>query len=437
MANVKPRLTRLGAFLALGVLAAAPGFAAGFSIFEQGSKAMGMGGAFTAQADDPTAMFHNAAGLAFQDERAFRAGFTYVTSTVADFEGADPFPGADARGEQTTLQQFPPHAYWVQPLGERVRFGLGIESPFGLATEWDKVDDWPGRYLSSFASLRSVDLNPTLAWRANDSFGIGLGIIGRFSDVELERRVGRNNPFTQTVADIAEVQLQSDFDSGYGWNVGLLHKWNNSFSWGFSYRSKIEIDYQGDARLTQIPTGFPAFDTAVSRALPFGVDLPIETSIEFPDQASLGLLFAITPNLFVETDLNWMGWSSFDQIVINGTNATASAVFNPETSTIHEDWEDVYSYRLGVRYRLASGSELRFGYIYDETPQPDETVSPLLPDANRNGITLGYGGHLGRFPLDLALLYLPFDERTTDVNQDDFNGTYNTTAWLLGVTLGF
>ncbi len=437
MAIAGPRLMRLGAFVALGVLAAAPGFAAGFSIFEQGSKAMGMAGAFTAQADDPTAMFHNAAGLAFQDQRDFRVGFTYVTFSEAKFQGANPFPGEDAAGEQKTLQQFPPHAYWVQPMGERVRFGLGVESPFGLATEWDEVDTWPGRYLSNLASLRAVDLNPTLAWKANDSFGVGFGVIGRFSDVELERRVGRNNPFTQTVSDIADIHLESDFDSGYGWNVGVLHKWNSSFSWGFSYRSKIKIDYQGDARLTQILTGFPAFDGAVSRALPFGVNLPIETSIEFPDVASLGLLFAVTPNVFVETDLNWTGWSSFDQIVINGTNATAAAVFNPESSTIHEDWEDVYNYRLGVRMRLASGSELRFGYVYDETPQPDETVSPLLPDANRSGVTLGYGTQLGRLPLDLALMYLPFDERATNVNQDDFNGTYNTTAWLLGITLGF
>ena len=41
----------LGAVMALGALAAVPMYAAGFGIFEQGTKAMGMGGAFTAQAD--------------------------------------------------------------------------------------------------------------------------------------------------------------------------------------------------------------------------------------------------------------------------------------------------------------------------------------------------------------------------------------------------
>jgi long-chain fatty acid transport protein len=437
MAIAGARWARLGGLVALGLVAAMPARGAGFAIFEQGSKAMGMAGAFTAQADDPSAMFHNAAGLAFQDARAFRLGFTYITFSEAKFQGSDPFPGADATGEQKTLQQFPPHAYWVQPIGDRVRFGLGLNSPFGLSTEWKNVDSWAGRYLSALASLRAIDVNPTLAWKVNDSFGVGLGIVGRFSDVELERRIGRNNPFTQTVSDIAEVHLESDLDSAYGFNFGLLHKWNNSFSWGLSYRSKIKVDYEGDARLRQILTGIPAFDAAVARGLPFNTNLPIETSIEFPDQASLGLLFAVNQNLSIETDINWTGWSSFDQIVINGTSPTSSAVFNPTTSTIREDWEDVYNYRLGVRWRMASGSELRLGYVYDETPQPDESVSPLLPDANRSGITLGYGTQLGRLPLDLALMYLPFDERTTDVNHDNFNGTYNTTAWLLGVTLGF
>ncbi len=428
--------TRLGAIAVLGLFAAASAHAAGFGIFEQGTKAMGMAGAFTAQADDGSALFHNAGGVAFQDG-SFKAGFTYITFSEAEFQGADPFPGSDATGEQKTLHQFPPHAYWVKPISSRVKFGLGVNAPFGLAIEWDNIDDWAGRYLSTLSALRSIDVNPTVAWKANEQFGVGIGFIGRFSDVELERRIGRNNPFTQTVSDIAHLHLESDFETGYGFNIGFLHRWNNSFQWGLSYRSKIKIDYEGDARFDQILTGFPDFDAAVARALPFGVDLPIETSIELPDMASFGLLFAVTPNVWVETDVNWTGWSSFDQIVINGTDPVSGAIFNPDASTIPQNWDDAFNYRLGVRFGLASGSELRLGYVYDETPQPDESVSPLLPDADRNGFTIGYGTHLGRWPLDLALMYLPIDERTTEVNRDEFNGTYTTTAWLLGVTIGF
>ena len=64
-------------------------------------------------------------------------------------------------------------------------------------------------------------------------------------------------------------------------------------------------------------------------------------------------------------------------------------------------------------------------------------MSPLLPDADRNGFTVGYGHRGARFATDLALMYLPFDERETATNHDGFQGTYNTTAWLVGLTFGF
>ncbi|HEY4592250.1 MAG TPA: outer membrane protein transport protein, partial [Thermoanaerobaculia bacterium] len=119
---------------ALVTLAAAPLHAAGFSIYEQGSKAMGMAGAFTAQADDPSLLFYNAGGLAFVDKREFSVGATWIRSTKADFDGAAPFPGPSYSAKQETLSEFPPHAYWVQPITSTWKFGLGIETPFGLTT---------------------------------------------------------------------------------------------------------------------------------------------------------------------------------------------------------------------------------------------------------------------------------------------------------------
>jgi long-chain fatty acid transport protein len=95
------------------------------------------------------------------------------------------------------------------------------------------------------------------------------------------------------------------------------------------------------------------------------------------------------------------------------------------------------NYRAGLRWMRPSGNEWRFGYVFDETPQPDEHVSPLLPDAGRNGFTFGWGRQFAVTSVDLALMYLPFDERTTRTNADNYDGTYNTTAWLFGATFGF
>ena len=102
-----------------------------------------------------------------------------------------------------------------------------------------------------------------------------------------------------------------------------------------------------------------------------------------------------------------------------------------------QDFEDVWNYRLGAKWMMGSGSELRFGIVYDENPQPDTSVSPLLPDSDRLGYTIGWGSGGKKLTYDIALMYLTFDDRTTLTNQDGYNGTYFQTGYLLGFTLGF
>jgi long-chain fatty acid transport protein len=429
MAN---RFSTRGAVLAVAlVFTAAAAHAAGFGIFEQGTRAMGMGMAYTAQADDPSALFYNAGGLAFMEERDFSLGFTYITATTAEYKGLAGTPLAGAKAEQEKLSEFPVHGYWIEPISRDWKFGLALTSPFGLTTEWKDPANFPGRYLSTKAALRAIDLNPTIGWQVTPNFGLGFGAIARFSDVELHRYIPAQIPGTPIVLDGGRVDLDSSFEPGFGFNVGFLHKYNNSFQWGMSYRSKVKIDYSGDARFTQIPTGIPPLDAALAAVIPFGQKVPVETQIEFPDMASLGVNVALSANTRLEVDVNWTGWSSFDEVPLDFKG-------HPLISgAIPEEWEDVMNYRLGFLWKVPSGSEWRFGYIYDETPQPDKHVSPLLPDANRNGYTVGWGRQFSSTNLDLALMYLPFDERTTRTNTDGFNGTYNQTAWLFGATIGF
>ncbi len=421
---------------ALGLVAvlaftASPALGAGFSIFEQGTKAMGMAGAFTAQADDGSAMFHNVGGLAFQHERSFMLGSTFIRNISGDFKGDDPFPGSDATGELDTLDALVPHFYWVQPVSDTITFGMHVNSPFGLTTAWKDENDWVGRFISTEASLRVIEIGPNVGFQVTPNFGIGVGAFARFSDVELNQRSAAINPFTLTPAEVAKIKLTSDFETGYGWQIGFLHKAHTNVSWGFSYRAAMKIDYAGEAVLTQVPTGDPVFDAVVASVTPFGQKLPVDTSIKYPDAASLGVAFRMTENVLVEVDVNWTGWSEFQELQLDFVNDDL-----PD-SVIPQEYEDTYHYRLGVRWSRGPRTEWRFGYVYDETPQPDASVGPLLPDSDRNGFTIGYGRTGGKFDWDLAAMYLPFDERKTSTNRDNFNGTYDVTGLLLAGTISF
>jgi len=418
---------------AAALIAGTAAHAAGFAIFEQGSKPMGSAMAFTAQADDPSALFYNVGGLGFFEQRRFLAGGTAIFLGDSTFQGAAPFPGPGATGDQTDQVELVPHFYWVEPLGEgkRYKLGVAVNSPFGLSTEWDDPDQFAGRFISEKAVLRTIDVDPSFGIRVGDRLALGVGAIVRFSDVELNNRQAAFNPFIAGFSEVAKAHLESDVDTGYGFNVGLLHRPTDHLSWGFSYRSKVKVDYSGDARLTQVLTGNATFDSIVAASTPFDEDLPIETSIEFPDQASLGVAYKLGGSVVVELDANWTGWSSFDQLDIDFTQDPALS------ETLVENWDDAYNYRLGVTFSPNGRSQWRFGYYFDETPQPDESVSPLLPDADRNGVTVGYGWIGDRFTADFAALYVMLKDRTTTTNSNGFNGTYETNVLLLGATLGW
>jgi len=418
-------LRRIAGATIVGVFLSGAVLASGFSVFEQGSKAMGMAGAFTAQADDPSALFHNVGGLAFFDETAWQAGLTLITTSEAEFEGGLPFPGPEGSDELEGLAAFVPHAYWIRPINQNVKFGLAVNAPFGLTTEWP--DDFSGRFISTMASLRSVDINPNIGFKLSDNFGVGIGAILRVSDVELNRATAIINPFTQQPVDVATTELVADFSEGFGFQAGFLHKVNNSFSWGANYRGPVEIDYTGDASFTQVSTGNPLLDALTAASIPFGTDVGISTTIEMPDSYSIGFAFALNPRWLLEIDYNWVGWSTFDEIVVDFEGEVVPALISAQ------DWEDVNNYRLGLKWMRGGGKEWRFGYVFDENPIPDSTLGPLLPDGDRNGFTVGYGNTRW----DVALMYLPIDERVVTTNEDNFNGTYNTTAWLFSGTFNF
>ncbi len=427
--SIRSRGLRAAALACAGLVAASSAWGAGFGIFEQGSKAMGMGGAFAAQADDPSAMFHNVGGLAFLDEREFQVGTTLIHGSGTEFQGGSPFPGPGVTETMADLFETPPHFYWVEPINDRMTFGLAVNSPFGLSTKWDDPA-FSGRFVSREASVVTLDLNPNLAWKVNDRLGVGVGLMLRSAKVELTRNQGLINPFTANVVDVAEVDLESDFDQGFGFQVGLRHQPNDRVTWGVAYRGAVDTDFSGDARFTQIPTGNPQLDALVAATLPLGQDLAISTELEFPDLLMLGVAVRFGAEWLVELDANRTGWSSMDEVVIDFGGALPPLV-------LPQHWDDANNYRLGARRKTGARSEWRVGFLFDETPQPLENVGPLLPDGDRRGLSVGYGYQGPKKSVDLALLYLPLEKRTTAVNESGFNGTYDSQALLLGVTVGW
>jgi len=419
----------LAAALAACILGPAPAHAAGFAIFEQGARGMGFAGAFTAQANDPSAIFHNAAGIAFLKGKQFYLGGTLIHPS-STFTGADPFPGASVTEKGDTGVLVPPAAYYTQTFTERLVFGIGLHTPFGLTTSWASPDTFSGRFLSERAELRGFSINPTIGYKLADRFAVGGGLDIRLSSVSLQRRVPVVNPFTQRAVDGASVDLSSNTDVGFGFNVGALAKISDSLSAGVHYRHQVKASYKGTANFTQIGTGNAQLDTALTARLPQGSQA-VATEIVFPGIFMGGVAYAAGDWTF-EVDADWYQWSKFSQLNLVFTD-------RPDlTQSIVENYKNSWQYRMGLERRLSETWAVRGGYFFDQSPAPAGSISPLLPDADRNGFALGGTWKAGRFHADAAMWVLLSPARSTEgVNRDDFNGTYKSHAVTLGIFLGY
>jgi long-chain fatty acid transport protein len=422
------RWTAAGA-AALLLLAAQRSEAAGFAIFEQGARGMGFAGAFTAQASDGSAMFHNAAGIAFLRRNQLYVGGTLIQPSTS-FTGEGSFPGPSVTEEGDVGLLIPPSLYFTHPFSERVAFGIAVHTPFGLENGWADPDTYSGRYIATRARLKGFALNPTVAFKLEDRLAVGVGLDIRFSSLDLERRVAVVNPFTQQVVDGASVDLKSDTNTGFGFNLGVLAKPSETLSVGLSYRHKVKVDYTGSANFEPLSTGNPELDVRVRASLPAGA-VPLATSIEFPAFASFGIAKKFG-EWTVEGDVNWYQWSTFDQLDLT---------FESEprlNQTIEEDYESSFQYRFGVERLLGEAWAIRGGYFYDETPSPAASMSPILPDTSRNGFCLGGSWISGSLRLDGAAWYVSGSERSTEgTNRDHYDGSYKSHALTLGISLGY
>jgi long-chain fatty acid transport protein len=413
---------------ALACLAAAQAFGSGFSIFEQGAKASGMAGAFAATADDPSAVFYNPAGLAQQRELAILGGATFINFSN-EFTGDPNSPvtsGTEGKYNRHTF--IPPNAYATVPIGERFTFGIGAYAAWGLRTDW--AEPWVGRYISNDADLKTMSVNPAIGWQVTDSLAIGAGIEYRRGRVFLNSNRMALNPFTGRIVDVANIRLASDYGDDIGWNVGILFKATDRLRFGATYRSDMDLELDGNAEINQISTGNAQLDAVIGTQLP--PNQAISTTFPFPAVASAGVAFSPNENWDIEFDITHMTWGRFKALSV------AFATTPQASFTREQNWQDSSAYRLGMNYNASAEWDVRLGAVYDENPQPVEAVSPLLPDADRIGVTLGTGWHHGPFIADWSVMVLHFKDRSTEGrNEEGFDGRYETDAVLWSFNLGY
>lgn len=373
-------------------------------------SASGLGNAFAgaaATAEDASTVFFNPAGMSqIKESQIAIAG--HAISLSAKFSGSATNPvllgggaatggnGGDAGGVS-----FVPNLYFVMPIGDKFNFGVGVNAPFGLKTEYD--DTWAGRFQGIKSDIKTINVNPALSYKVNDAFAVGIGVNYQKLDAELTNAVVLG-PATE-----GRAKFKAD-DDAWGWNVGVLFNLTPATRIGASYRSQIDYNLKGDTTVT----------TTTGTVIPT-VSGATNADITLPEMFSLSASHQLNDTWELLGDVSFTKWSKIQ--TVNVVNSVTGA--NRDVLTLNFD--DSYRVSIGANYKYSEVVTLRGGLAFDQTPVQDQYRTVRLPDNDRTWIAFGGKYKVGKGgAIDAGYAHLFFT-----------NAPINNTRAQLGVPPGF
>jgi long-chain fatty acid transport protein len=431
---------------ALLLLSAASGsaLASGFQLLENGASAMGTSNAGTAAlAEDATTVFSNPAGMSLlADGRMHLAAnlsavqpairFASAGSTAPALQTSGSGNGGDAAG-----LAYIPSMHFVMLLDGSTRFGIAINVPFGLKTDY--VPDWSGRFQGAKSDVRALNINPSLSWKASDAVAFGFGL--NYQRLQGEFTSSANyaaSVFAATGNGALAAAAGEGFGkiSGsagtWGYDLGAIFQASQATRIGISYRSALKYHLTGSAQFSRTGNG-------VVNAI---LDAPASSvrggaaycDIELPDTLTLSTLTHLDDKWDILADLAWTGWAKIPDLTFRYADNSSIVATTPE------NWRNTWRTAFGGVYRYNDKWKSRIGIAYDQTPVQDQYRTVRLPDSDRTWLSFGGQYRLDRdTSIDFAYSHL-FMKRAP-IDNDGGNaggygivlGNYASNVNILGV----
>jgi|GEM_PF-666815 len=385
--------------------------AGGFRLSEFDAKASGMMNAFTAQADRPSAMHYNPAGIVQLDGIQTQAGFGYFIPSVAFETDGNSFPALPPAyqyeaGTKTDMENntfLVPYVYLTYKINDQWSIGFSENTPFGLGTEWK--GDWEGRYIvgGTKAEVKTINLQTTIAYRPLPNVAFAFSPQYQFFDVELQSKVPNSSePFPTPATDL-DLRLKGD-TWNFGWNISTMVWLSENLKFGAYYQSAINHDdIEG-----KVDFSIYSFDAIAA--------------IELPPSAVLGLAW-IDKDFTVEFDVLWEGWSTYDKLAASSDSPGFQTIFGDEIIQ-QKNWQDSWTYSLGASYKVNPMYEVRAGIRKMDGCIPENRIDPLVPSQDRWYFSLGGGIELEQLAIDASFIYLTDDVKELGADVGDYDSDY-------------
>jgi long-chain fatty acid transport protein len=412
----------------------------------QGAAAIAQGNAFAAQADDPTAVFYNPAGMTQLHGVQHTAGVQFA-SVLTHFTSPT---GVSTRNEQPFPIGLPPPGQLfitanlrdlgIHTLGS-LSVGFGLQNLFGFAAKYPR--NGPFASAVTFAQLPLIDIKPTFAYKVTDRLSVGLGVdIFTFASF-----LGEGHLEQQSVQGGSTVELNGKGTTA-GLNASVLYtllqtdEGKPRLNLAFVWRSQAVLPVDGVFLVDGALVANASFSIRLPEIFTWGVAFwPVRDS---------------SREWKVEMNVDYARWQSIQDFDVH--LSTGTTLSNPQR------WSNAISIGVGTEYRWLSfpgypawNIALRTGYLHSEQVTPDANFNPATPDAPSHTLSIGIGflctgagrflglltcgtkeGFFGRKALGIDLAYQAWlvDSRTvTGSPNPTVNGTYQTTTHVGAMTM--
>lgn len=382
--------------------------AAGFALLEQNSS--GLGNAYAgaaAVAEDASTIYFNAAGLTQlkRPSLVMNAAAINIKSEFTNGSGSTLCPLGVTTGSCSALGQslggnggnaggltVLPAFYLAVPLTDTVSGGIGVNAPFGLKTEYDS--DWMGRFQAVKSDVKTTNINTALAFKVHDKVSIGIGADFQTIDATLTSGVNYTAAVvsasggTVLVPGLEGTSKIKGNDSAWGYDAGLLFTPTEWTRVGLSYRSAIKYKISGNATFVA-PTSSNVFAQAYINGLSNSTNAaaptngPVTLDLKLPATARLAVAQKLGSVVELLGEVSWTQWSSIPELRVRRSGSGATL------KNTSENWDDTMRYAVGANFQLNKALKLRVGAALDESPVPDSTRTPRLPDNDRTWLSAG------------------------------------------------
>lgn len=372
-------------------------WSAGFQLNEFSSS--GLGRAYSGEgaiADDAGNVSRNPALITMFDRPTFSMGAVYIDPDV-NVTGKSNLTGQSANQDNIAPVAWVPNMHFVMPINDQFGWGASVTSNYGLATEFN--DNYAAGIYGGKTDLQTINLNLSGAYRLDSNWSFGVGFDAVYAKAKIERYAGSLGPLLAgqlqgmvppsmldgiNSPDDQIAYLKGD-EWGFGWNAGILYELDKNNRWGFTYRSEVKIDFDGDYKSSIDPNLSNIFASMGLTGLPAGTGGRTQSgalTLNLPEMWEVSGYNRVAPQWAVHYSLTYTSWSQFQELKATGNDG--QTLFYKD-----ESFKDAYRIALGTTYYYDKNWTFRTGIAFDDSPVPADKRSISIPDQDRLWLSAG------------------------------------------------